>query len=169
MVKSNSRWTMNISCHPRIVYYWFPRQDHPVRGFGPEIEGRGRSPNMWKPWSHVYREAVDAVNDGTYNQDKVEGWISRLKTVYNRGFWMAITSEKRWENGPNRMVPLQPPVRSMSERSQITLKAESRRDQNGIWTSFQGRQDLYTGPYHGSGWIHCSRDPCRTWRSEKDC
>jgi putative protease len=34
-----------------------------------------------------YREAVDAVLDGTYSPEKVEGWITRLKTVYNRGFW----------------------------------------------------------------------------------
>jgi len=52
-----------------------------------KIEGRGRSPEYVKTVVSCYREAVDAVNDGTYNQDKVEGWISRLKTVYNRGFW----------------------------------------------------------------------------------
>src|SRR5690606_19789003 len=34
-----------------------------------------------------YREALDAVADGTYNREKVAGWMERLKTVYNRGFW----------------------------------------------------------------------------------
>ncbi len=52
-----------------------------------KIEGRGRSPEYVKTVVSCYREAVDAVLDGTYSQEKVEGWIDRLKTVYNRGFW----------------------------------------------------------------------------------
>lgn len=52
-----------------------------------KIEGRGRSPEYVKTVVSCYREAVDAVLEGTYNQEKVEGWINRLKTVYNRGFW----------------------------------------------------------------------------------
>ncbi|MEI7492473.1 MAG: peptidase U32 family protein [Bacteroidota bacterium] len=52
-----------------------------------KIEGRGRSPEYVKTVVSCYREAVDAVLDGTYSEEKVEGWINRLKTVYNRGFW----------------------------------------------------------------------------------
>jgi putative protease len=52
-----------------------------------KIEGRGRSPEYVKTVVSCYREAVDAVLDSTYNQEKVEGWFTRLKTVYNRGFW----------------------------------------------------------------------------------
>ena len=52
-----------------------------------KIEGRGRSPEYVKTVVSCYREAVDAVLDSTYSQEKVEGWFTRLKTVYNRGFW----------------------------------------------------------------------------------
>jgi putative protease len=52
-----------------------------------KIEGRGRSPEYVKTVISCYREAVDSVNEGTYTPEKVEGWMDRLKTVYNRGFW----------------------------------------------------------------------------------
>ena len=52
-----------------------------------KIEGRGRSPEYVKTVVSCYREAVDALVDGTYSKEKVEIWIDRLKTVYNRGFW----------------------------------------------------------------------------------
>ena len=52
-----------------------------------KIEGRGRSPEYVKTVTACYREAVDAICDGTYTPEAVEGWMERLKTVYNRGFW----------------------------------------------------------------------------------
>jgi putative protease len=52
-----------------------------------KIEGRGRSPEYVKVVTKVYHEAVEAVLDGTFDQQKVESWQSRLSEVYNRGFW----------------------------------------------------------------------------------
>jgi putative protease len=52
-----------------------------------KIEGRGRSPEYVKITTQCYREAADAYLEGTYNKEKVKGWMNRLKTVYNRGFW----------------------------------------------------------------------------------
>jgi len=52
-----------------------------------KIEGRGRSPEYVKTVISCYREAVDSVTNGTYSPEKVAGWMDRLKTVYNRGFW----------------------------------------------------------------------------------
>ena len=52
-----------------------------------KIEGRGRSPEYVKTTTQCYREAADAYLAGTYSKKKVEGWMDRLKTVYNRGFW----------------------------------------------------------------------------------
>lgn len=52
-----------------------------------KIEGRGRSPEYTKLTVGVYREAVDAINAGTFTQDKIEKWIERLRSVYNRDFW----------------------------------------------------------------------------------
>src|SRR5690606_10752235 len=52
-----------------------------------KIEGRGRAPEYVATVTQCYREAIDAINDGTFSQEKVEGWMKRLETVYNRGFW----------------------------------------------------------------------------------
>ncbi|MDD4086100.1 MAG: U32 family peptidase [Bacteroidales bacterium] len=52
-----------------------------------KIEGRGRSPEYVKVVTKVYHEAVEAVLDGTFDQQKVEAWQHRLSEVYNRGFW----------------------------------------------------------------------------------
>ena len=52
-----------------------------------KIEGRGRAPEYVATVVKAYREAIDAVHDRTFSEDKVAVWISRLETVYNRGFW----------------------------------------------------------------------------------
>ena len=52
-----------------------------------KIEGRGRSPEYTKLTVSVYREAVDAVRNGTFDEEKVAAWLARLKCVYNRDFW----------------------------------------------------------------------------------
>lgn len=52
-----------------------------------KIEGRGRAPEYVATVVKAYREAIDAVHDGTFSEDKVAVWMSRLETVYNRGFW----------------------------------------------------------------------------------
>lgn len=52
-----------------------------------KIEGRGRAPEYVATVTKCYREAIDAVADGTFTQEKVEDWMKRLETVYNRGFW----------------------------------------------------------------------------------
>lgn len=52
-----------------------------------KLEGRARSPEYVKTVSQCYREAVDSIIDGTYGQEKIEGWMERLSRVFNRGFW----------------------------------------------------------------------------------
>lgn len=52
-----------------------------------KIEGRGRAPEYVATTVKVYREAIDAIAEGTYSPEKVKGWLEELKTVYNRGFW----------------------------------------------------------------------------------
>ncbi len=52
-----------------------------------KIEGRARSPEYVKTTVECYREAVDAYFDGTFTEEKVEGWNNRLSSVFNRGFW----------------------------------------------------------------------------------
>ena len=52
-----------------------------------KIEGRGRAPEYVATVTKCYREAIDAIEDGTYNDEKVAEWMKQLETVYNRGFW----------------------------------------------------------------------------------
>lgn len=52
-----------------------------------KLEGRARSPEYVKTVTQCYREAVEAIAEGTYNQQKIEGWMEQLSKVFNRGFW----------------------------------------------------------------------------------
>ena len=52
-----------------------------------KIEGRGRSADYVRTVIECYREAVAAIADGTYTQERIEEWTARLATVFNRGFW----------------------------------------------------------------------------------
>lgn len=52
-----------------------------------KIEGRGKSADYVKTVTQCYREAIDAVDAGTFSQDKVDQWMIRMEEVYNRGYW----------------------------------------------------------------------------------
>ena len=52
-----------------------------------KIEGRGRAPEYVAKVIKTYREAIDAIDQGTFSQDKVGVWMEELSKVYNRGFW----------------------------------------------------------------------------------
>lgn len=52
-----------------------------------KIEGRGRAPEYVAKVIKCYRDAIDSVANGTYDKDKVIGWMQELEKVYNRGFW----------------------------------------------------------------------------------
>ncbi len=52
-----------------------------------KIEGRGRAPEYVKVATQCYHEALKAIEEGTFNQEKTEQWMTRLRSVYNRGFW----------------------------------------------------------------------------------
>lgn len=52
-----------------------------------KIEGRGRAPEYVARVIKCYRDAIDSVENGTYDKDKVIGWMQELEKVYNRGFW----------------------------------------------------------------------------------
>jgi putative protease len=52
-----------------------------------KIEGRGRSADYVKTVTECYKEAVVAINEGTYTPERIADWKRRLATVFNRGFW----------------------------------------------------------------------------------
>ncbi|MCR4827518.1 MAG: U32 family peptidase [Bacteroidales bacterium] len=52
-----------------------------------KIEGRGRPPEYVNVVTQCYHEAIQAIENGTYTQERVEEWMQRLRSVYNRDFW----------------------------------------------------------------------------------
>jgi len=52
-----------------------------------KIEGRARSPEYVKTVTSCYSEAIQAYVDNDYTKNKIEDWIQRLSSVFNRGFW----------------------------------------------------------------------------------
>jgi len=52
-----------------------------------KIEGRGRSADYVDETVRCYREAAESLQGGSYSAEKIEGWMTRLAKVYNRGFW----------------------------------------------------------------------------------
>ena len=52
-----------------------------------KIEGRARGPEYVLNVVQCYREAIQAVLDGTFTETRKDEWDRRLATVFNRGFW----------------------------------------------------------------------------------
>ncbi|MBR9703685.1 U32 family peptidase [Candidatus Woesearchaeota archaeon] len=52
-----------------------------------KIEGRGRAPEYVATVVRCYREARDAIAEGTYTKEKISSWHEELSKVFNRGFW----------------------------------------------------------------------------------
>lgn len=72
-----------------------------------KIEGRGRAPEYVFTTIQCYREAIDAINEGTYTQEKVADWMERLSSVYNRGFWNGYYLGQKmgeWHNSDNSIA-----------------------------------------------------------------
>ena len=52
-----------------------------------KIEGRARGPEYVYTVVKCYKEAIQAVLDGTFTDARKDEWDCRLATVFNRGFW----------------------------------------------------------------------------------
>ena len=52
-----------------------------------KIEGRARGPEYVRTVAECYGEAIQAVLDGDFTDEKKDNWDERLATVFNRGFW----------------------------------------------------------------------------------
>ena len=52
-----------------------------------KIEGRARSAEYVAETVGAYSEAITAVCDGSYSEEKIAAWDSRLEKIFNRGFW----------------------------------------------------------------------------------
>ena len=69
----------------KTIHFLNKMVDAGVRVF--KIEGRARSAEYVYTVVKCYQEAVRAVEEGTFSEEKVAEWDRRLATVFNRGFW----------------------------------------------------------------------------------
>ena len=52
-----------------------------------KIEGRARGPEYVDTVVRCYREGIQAVQDGSFTEERKDEWDRRLARVFNRGFW----------------------------------------------------------------------------------
>ena len=72
-----------------------------------KIEGRSKSAEYVFTTTKCYREAIDAVIDGSYTQEKIQTWLSELDKVYNRGFWEGYFMGRKlgeWTKNPGSIA-----------------------------------------------------------------
>lgn len=62
-----------------------------------KIEGRGRAPEYVETVVRTYREAMTAVENKTYNEEKIKIWNERLGTVFNKGLSDGFYRGKAWK------------------------------------------------------------------------
>ena len=69
----------------KTIHFLDRMVDAGVRVF--KIEGRARGPEYVHEAVQCYSEALEAVCDGTFSEEKVAAWDARLEKIFNRGFW----------------------------------------------------------------------------------
>ena len=115
-----------------------------------KIEGRGRAPEYVKTVIECYREAIDAYFEGAYTPEKVNGWMSRLEKVYNKGFWsgyylgqkMGEWSDQHGSHATTRKIFIGRGMKYYSKQGVGEFKIDSH-------SLKMGDQILITGPTTG--------------------
>jgi len=122
--------------------------DAGVRVF--KIEGRARGPEYVYTVVRCYKEAIQAVIDGTFTEARKDEWDQRLATVFNRGFWdgyyqgqkMGEWNKNYGSNATERKVYIGKSTKYYSKLGVAEFTVEA--------TTFQvGDRLLITGPTTG--------------------
>ncbi len=69
----------------KTIHFLNKMVDAGVRVF--KIEGRARGPEYVAEAVACYSEALQAITDGTYKEEKIAAWDDRLVKIFNRGYW----------------------------------------------------------------------------------
>ncbi|QIK61706.1 U32 family peptidase [Dysgonomonas sp. HDW5A] len=69
----------------KTIHFMNKMMDAGVRVF--KIEGRARGAEYVRTVVECYKEAVKSYCEGTFSEEKIADWDTRLATVFNRGFW----------------------------------------------------------------------------------
>ena len=119
-----------------------------------KIEGRARGPEYVYTVVSVYKEAMQAVLDGTFTEERKDEWDRRLATVFNRGFWDGYYQGQRlgeWNhnygsNATERKVLVGKVTKYFSRLGVAEVAVEASEFQ-------QGDRLLITGPTTGALWL----------------
>ena len=119
-----------------------------------KIEGRARGPEYVYTVVSCYKEAIQAVLDGTFTEERKDQWDQRLATVFNRGFWdgyyqgqlMGEWNKNYGSNATERKVYVGKGTKYYSKLGVAEFTVEA--------TTFQvGDRLLITGPTTGAMYI----------------
>ena len=69
----------------KTIHFLNKMVDAGVRVF--KIEGRARGPEYVAETVACYSQAIEAIVDGTYGEEKIVEWDARLTKIFNRGYW----------------------------------------------------------------------------------
>jgi putative protease len=69
----------------KTIHFMNKMMDAGVRVF--KIEGRARGPEYVRIVTEAYKEAVKAYCEGSYSEEKIAAWDTRLRSIFNRDFW----------------------------------------------------------------------------------
>ncbi len=69
----------------KTIHFLNKMIDAGVRVF--KIEGRARGPEYVKIAVQSYSEAIQAICDGDFTDEKIARWDTELSKIFNRGFW----------------------------------------------------------------------------------
>lgn len=69
----------------KTIHFLNKMVDAGVRVF--KIEGRARGPEYVYTAVQCYSQALEAICNGSYSEEKIHEWNTRLEKIFNRGFW----------------------------------------------------------------------------------
>lgn len=69
----------------KTIHFLNKMIDAGVRVF--KIEGRARGPEYVKIAVKAYSEAIEAICEGSYTDERIAAWDAELVKIFNRGFW----------------------------------------------------------------------------------
>ena len=78
-----------------------------------KIEGRARGPEYVYTVVKCYKEAIKAVIDGTFTEEKKDGWDKELAQCSTAASGMATIRDRHWANGTRAMALMPLSVRCM--------------------------------------------------------
>ena len=84
----------------KTIHFLNKMVDAGVRVF--KIEGRARGPEYVSTAVRCYSEAIDAICQGTYSEEKIAVWDEQLRKIFNRDFWDGYYLGQRLGEGSSK-------------------------------------------------------------------